>query len=659
MTENILNFVEVKKQDFDGVEGLSFPNYATLSPDGKFLYTVSLGDSAVAVFGRDTTTGKLSFVEFKEDDKDGIDGLGGANSVSISPDGKFLYATGAGESAVAVFGRDITTGKLSFVEDKKSELDAVDGLGGVNSVTISPDGKFLYTAGSDDSAVSVFGRDTTTGKLSFVEIQIDDTDGVDGLDGANSITISPDGNFLYASGGNESAVAVFRRNTATGRLSFLQVIKDDTDGVDGLGFANFVTVNPNGNFLYASGGSDSAVAVFRRNKTTGKLSFVQVVKDDTDGVDGLSSVVSLTVSPDGKSLYAAGFAESAVSAFSISDNTQLLNDQDQDIFTIISKGDKARLKVELTGHSSQQLYELGVFTVDDEEGNIQGIAPGAAGYTEAALKRAKVIFSSLVNLPNGFNGDLSSLLEYTSGDQIRFYLVRNSTTDSILAGKAAFTDVLIADPTNVKMQNLGDNGFSLAWKDSSADFQDLVANIQATDEELPLGASVQGQQQGELIDLRNVTQPVKAEFKVNREARYNNYVGFYQVVDENGGIDTNADGKPDILVGQPGYLETAIRGRVAGIDLTVKNQRTATYAGTFEPGSIFAPFIIIYNTPDIFLDEDTKGDPAVYFPFLGANSDQTDHIRLLGNNTFGFEDLAYGGDRDFNDVIVRVNLSIT
>jgi hypothetical protein len=136
-------------------------------------------------------------------------------------------------------------------------------------------------------------------------------------------------------------------------------------------------------------------------------------------------------------------------------------------------------------------------------------------------------------------------------------------------------------------------------------------------------------------------------------------VGFYQVVDENGGIDTNADGKPDILVGQPGYLETAIRGRVAGIDLTVKNQRTATYAGTFEPGSIFAPFIIIYNTPDIFLDEDTKGDPAVYFPFLGANSDQTDHIRLLGNNTFGFEDLAYGGDRDFNDVIVRVNLSIT
>jgi len=44
----------------------------------------------------------------------------------------------------------------------------------------------------------------------------------------------------------------------------------------------------------------------------------------------------------------------------------------------------------------------------------------------------------------------------------------------------------------------------------------------------------------------------------------------------------------------------------------------------------------------------------VYFPFLGANSDGIDHIRLLGNNVFGFEDLPSGGDRDYNDIIVRV-----
>jgi Domain of unknown function (DUF4114) len=31
-------------------------------------------------------------------------------------------------------------------------------------------------------------------------------------------------------------------------------------------------------------------------------------------------------------------------------------------------------------------------------------------------------------------------------------------------------------------------------------------------------------------------------------------------------------------------------------------------------------------------------------------------IRLLGNNTFGVEDLYGGGDRDFNDVVVSINV---
>ncbi|MFO5472588.1 MAG: DUF4114 domain-containing protein, partial [Dolichospermum sp.] len=29
----------------------------------------------------------------------------------------------------------------------------------------------------------------------------------------------------------------------------------------------------------------------------------------------------------------------------------------------------------------------------------------------------------------------------------------------------------------------------------------------------------------------------------------------------------------------------------------------------------------------------------------------------LGNNTFGFEDLAGGGDADYNDIIVQLNLT--
>jgi hypothetical protein len=40
-----------------------------------------------------------------------------------------------------------------------------------------------------------------------------------------------------------------------------------------------------------------------------------------------------------------------------------------------------------------------------------------------------------------------------------------------------------------------------------------------------------------------------------------------------------------------------------------------------------------------------------------ANSDGAEHIRLLGQNTFGFEDLtkAQGADFDFNDLVVGIS----
>ena len=353
----------------------------------------------------------------------------------------------------------------------------------------------------------------------------------------------------------------------------------------------------------------------------------------------------------------------AAKAIITNDDIPLAKNVDNDIFTIKGDGDKTRLKVTLTGHNSNFVNELGVFIVDDDAGNINGIKLGASGYAQAALERAKVIFSTITNIPNGFNtNNLTSLLQLNSGDRLRFYLVKNSTTDSVRTGVTSIADVLFADASTQKITDLGADEFSLAWKDrlstSTAEFKDLVVKIKSTNEPLPLGTNLQSQPQGELIDLRGVKQQVKADFVVNREAAFNNFVGFYRVTDENGGIDTNGDGKTDVLMGQAGYTQAAVRGRVAGIDLTVNNQGTATHTDTFQAGSIFAPFIIIDGRPDAILDNNSNNDPAVYFPFLGANSDKVDHIRLLGNNIFGFEDLANGGDKDYNDVIVRVNLSI-
>ncbi|MEB3337039.1 MAG: DUF4114 domain-containing protein, partial [Leptolyngbyaceae bacterium] len=151
---------------------------------------------------------------------------------------------------------------------------------------------------------------------------------------------------------------------------------------------------------------------------------------------------------------------------------------------------------------------------------------------------------------------------------------------------------------------------------------------------------------------------VQAQFTVYREARFNNTVGFYRVNNPEGAITDPLTGAV-LTPGQGGYTEAALRNRVAGIDLSVPNQGVTTATGQFEAGSIFAPFIIVDGSLAAFLDDDTSNNPDVYFPYLNANPGAVDHVRLLGNNLFGFEDLANGGDRDYNDLIVRIQLTPT
>ncbi len=335
---------------------------------------------------------------------------------------------------------------------------------------------------------------------------------------------------------------------------------------------------------------------------------------------------------------------------------------DKGIFSIKGSKNKVKLKISLTEISSKTVNELGVFFVDDENGTVDGIAPGASGYTKAALKRSKVTFSAIANRPNGFNAEnLTRLLEFDSGKNIRFVFVKNSTFDSVLSETQFESKVLFADASTLQTTDLGDDGFSLAWKDGSGnntDFKDLVVKIKATDDELTLGTTFQGSQEGEILDFSGITSQIKAEFVVNREAAFDNSVGFYKIANKEGGIDIDGDGNVDFRPGDEGYIKAAIDVRVTDINLSVSNQGTATYTGTFDPGDLFAPFIIADGKPEAILDDNTN-NPEVYFPFLGANPGNADHVRLLADNTFGFEDLPNGGDLDYNDITVQIKLSLT
>jgi 6-phosphogluconolactonase (cycloisomerase 2 family) len=122
-----------------------------------------------------------------------------------------VYVTGFDENAVAVFGRDETSGALRFVETQRDGLNGVDGLANAVAVVVSPDGQYVYLAGVADNALAIFQRDEDTGALNFVEVERDGIGGVEGLAKVNSVIASPDGRHLYAAGWADNAVAVFQQ----------------------------------------------------------------------------------------------------------------------------------------------------------------------------------------------------------------------------------------------------------------------------------------------------------------------------------------------------------------------------------------------------------------------------------------------------------------
>lgn len=310
-----LAFVEVQRNGVGGVGGLRGVWALTVSPDGRHVYAAGYREDAVVVFDRDEATGRLTFLEVHKEGVGGLDGIAGACSVAVIPDGRHVYVAGHWDHAVAVFSRDRTAGRLAFVEAQRDGVGGVDGLHVVNWVGASPDGRHVYAAGYRDHAVAAFSRDAATGRLAYVGVQRDGVGGVDGLHGAFYVTVSPDGEHVYAAGYLESALVAFRRDRVTGRLTFVEARRDSIGGVSGLRGPSSISLSPDGRHVYVAGAGDNAVAVFSRDNRTGRLAFVEAQQDGVGGVEGLQGVKSVAVSPNGRHLYAAGWDEHALAVF--------------------------------------------------------------------------------------------------------------------------------------------------------------------------------------------------------------------------------------------------------------------------------------------------------------------------------------------------------
>ena len=276
------------KDGHGGVDGLKGVSTITVSPDGYHAYVAATSDNAVSWFDRNASTGALTYGGVLKDGENGVDGLNGAWSVTLSSDGSHAYVTGYGEDAVSWFERNASTGALSYRGMLKDGVNGVDGLQEL-IVLFFHLMKHAYVTGSIDDAVSWYAVDKITGALTYGGMFKEGINISGVLHGANGLFVSSDGNHVYVTSLWDKAISWYERNTSTGSLIYIGMLKEGEGGVDGLTNVRSITLSPDGYHAYVAASFDNTVSWYARNASTGALTYGGVLRDGENGVDGFGA----------------------------------------------------------------------------------------------------------------------------------------------------------------------------------------------------------------------------------------------------------------------------------------------------------------------------------------------------------------------------------
>ncbi|MBN2348920.1 MAG: beta-propeller fold lactonase family protein [Bacteroidales bacterium] len=422
--DSSMHFIGSLRNNIDGALNIANVRNITISPDDQYVYTSSPQNDAVSLFSRDNLTGLLSFVESYKNNTGGLVNFNSPRCVEISPDGKNAYVTSYSDNALFVFSRDAVTGKLSYLEKHVDGTAGINGLDWATTALVSPDNKFVYVTGHDDNAIAIFSRSTSTGHLTFSNAVIDGQSGVEGIKFVEYITITSDGKFVYTVSETNTRLAAFSRNTTTGNLTYVQSF--DEGNTVGLDSPNGLCLSEDNKYLFVSDISLYGIQIFSRNSSTGVLSFETNIEDGKDGVQNLDGITNINIDYIHGNLFAVARFDDAISRFSVNTATGGLTYKE----SIVS------------GQGGLFGLEYPVYLMDDfENKNIYVASHHGAVAVFNRMSTDSIVFKgSLSNERDGITtlGEVRSLAVsddnkslYTIGDYGMADFLRNKTEDTL------------------------------------------------------------------------------------------------------------------------------------------------------------------------------------------------------------------------------------
>jgi DNA-binding beta-propeller fold protein YncE len=325
-------------------KALTSPEDLVVSPDGRHVYVATYGSHAIAIFTRNRRTGELAQGSGRRGCiRQGRGGgcapgraLGGPAAIAISPDGRNVYVVAAGSDALSVFVRSRRTGGLRqlagpagcFSQRPGDDCSPARALNEPTSVAVSPDGERVYVTGRRfPSAVAIFDRGPG-GALNQAEGPagcVSHRGGSDcavarALSGPEEVAVTTDSRHVLVAAARSHAVSVLTAGPAgltqaEGEAGCI-VLRGGSEGcAAGKALAGPVdlAVSPDGDHVYVASSVADAIAVLDRDEPTGALTQARGrrgcigqrgLAGRCEVGRGLDEVWGVTLSPDGRNLYA-------------------------------------------------------------------------------------------------------------------------------------------------------------------------------------------------------------------------------------------------------------------------------------------------------------------------------------------------------------------